>query len=375
MKVFTLKNLALKALLIGFFFAQTSCAPSLESAINSPSLLPSSGLDVFTKPLPEANTFTCNTCHTFSDVENSFRTVGHDLSNAAFRTHYKNGALTTLRDAVNNCVEHWMAGEPWTEENPLWTLLRDFLETGDSQDNSNLSYTIVDPPVDLTGGDTVRGMLTFNQTCATCHGLDGVGTERGPFLAGTTLSAETIASRVRTSGPTDTDVYNGLTGGRMPFWSESRLSDSELKDIISFLDATVPIEPGGSPGETPTDLSLPSAQTSGACGSDHPLIGASGAFSTFSHDVAGTVEVVDNCTLQISNFTFDGGGIDIRIYTGVNGNFSSGSTLSVDLLGTSFSNDTVTVRLPEGITLNDFNSISVWCDPASISFGDTILTL
>lgn len=358
-----------KLLLALLFLSQAAC-DQVGGTASSDDFEINTGLDAFTKKIQGANTFRCSTCHTFEGVSSPFRTAGHDLTNAAFRTTYKNGALTDLRDAVNNCIEHWMNGTPWEESDNRWMLLNEFLRTGDSENTSNLSYNIISPPSVLTGGDRIDGMVTFDQTCAACHGLGGVGTERAPSIAGTSLSPETIARRVRTSGPDDTGVYPGLTGGRMPFWSQSRLTDDELRDIIAFLDATVPIEPGGGNGQTPADISLPGAQTSGACGNDHPAVGSTAIFSTFSHDVAGTVEVIDNCTLQISNFTFDGGGIDIRIYTGVNGNFSSGEIISEDLLGTSFSNNTVTVRLPSSISLNDFDSVSVWCVPVGVSFGD-----
>ena len=73
------------------------------------------GEDVFTKRLGGANTFKCATCHNFQDVSNGFKTVGHDLDNAAFRPTYKGEALTELRAAVNNCLEHWMNGEKVVE--------------------------------------------------------------------------------------------------------------------------------------------------------------------------------------------------------------------------------------------------------------------
>ena len=265
----------LKLLAILCFLGLSACSSSQSGNPNSsgesefaegPNV---TGEEVFTKRIRGANTFTCSTCHTAGTIPNSFRTVGHDITNAAFRSSYKNGTLNSLRDAVNNCVEHWMTGDPLAEDNNLWLALSSWLQSMDSTDTSNLSYNIVSPPGDLSGGNVVAGMVTFNQTCAACHGADAVGTQKGPSLAGSALSAESIAERVRLSGPTDS-IYPGLTGGRMPFWAQDQLSDQELKDIIAFIDATEPINPGGGNG-TVSDLSLPSGQPAGALESGlHP---------------------------------------------------------------------------------------------------------
>ena len=44
--------------------------------------------------------------------------------------------------------------------------------------------------------------------------------------------------------------------------------------------------------------------------------------------------------------------------------------MSGNLVGTLFASNTIRVTLPVGKTVNDFDSISVWCVPVSISFGD-----
>lgn len=325
------------------------------------------GFDIFTRRLRGANTFTCNTCHTVNSVTASFRTPGHDITNAAFRTSYKNGEITELRDAVNSCIEHWMAGEPISSTDILWRRLSSWLEEMIPSNIDNLVYNIIQPPTDLSGGDVVRGMSVFNQTCAGCHGIDAVGTTKGPSLAGSSLSEETIARRVRTSGPINNgEIYDGLTGGRMPFWAEDKLSDDELRDIIAFIGETVVIQP---PSQNKLDISLPGVPSAGTCSSNHPSVGSIAQLSRFSHQVGGTIRVVDDCTLEVSNFTFDGGGIDIRFYTGVDGNFFSGSIVSQNLLGTFYSGQTVTFRLPSNISLDNFNSLSVWCVPVGIDFG------
>jgi hypothetical protein len=43
--------------------------------------------------------------------------------------------------------------------------------------------------------------------------------------------------RVRTGGPRDSPVYEGLSGSLMPFWAAERLTDAELLDAVAFVTA------------------------------------------------------------------------------------------------------------------------------------------
>jgi len=109
------------------------------------------------------------------------------------------------------------------------------------------------------------------------------------------------------------------------------------------------------------------------CTSDHPLVGAKATFETRFHDVVGEAEVLDDCTVEITGFGYDGEGPDVSFYFAANGNFSFDSyPVGPRLNGTIYSNDTIRLKIPDGITLNDANSISVWCHEFSISFGDLI---
>ena len=91
------------------------------------------------------------------------------------------------------------------------------------------------------------------------------------------------------------------------------------------------------------------------------------------HDVGGTAVIVDNCTIRIDNFTFDDGGINVQIYGGQNGDYDRGPSLSGNLLrGQPYLGEELIVKLPDGVTLDDFDGISVWCVPIGLSFGDGI---
>lgn len=108
------------------------------------------------------------------------------------------------------------------------------------------------------------------------------------------------------------------------------------------------------------------------CGSDHPSVGSQVAFTTYFHDVSGTLTVTDNCTLTITNFVYDGEGPAVAFYSGVDGNYVNGQALSSSISGQSYNGGTIVLNLPPSLSLDDFNSVSVWCYAFNANFGDVI---
>jgi hypothetical protein len=84
--------------------------------------------------------------------------------------------------------------------------------------------------------------------------------------------------------------------------------------------------------------------------------------------------MIDNCTLELTGFVFDGRGIVVQAYTGVDGNFFGNGVhaISANLVGPAFNNATLQFSLPDGVSLDDFNSFSIWCVAVGVSFGDGI---
>lgn len=323
-----------------------------------------SGEALYLEPHSDGNTFACATCHALEEpAPDGIRRPGHPIGAAANRSSYKNGQLTKLIDAVNSCRVEWMAATPFADDDPRWMALFEYLSDAAGDANAvPLVYEIVAPPSELDGGDEMRGQEFFNETCVVCHGLDAVGTDRAPALRGSRLDAETIARRVRTSGAIDSRVYDGLTGGRMPFWAADRLSDEDLLDVVAFVLAN----DGGPGGGGPVDGLR-------ECASTHPKIGQLAELSTFAHQVSGTAVIVDDCTIRVDDFVFDGGGIDVRFYSGLGGDYANGFSMSEEDLRRPQGYDgteLVYAQLPEGRTLDELDGISVWCVPVAQSFGD-----
>ncbi|MCH9679858.1 MAG: DM13 domain-containing protein [Deltaproteobacteria bacterium] len=326
----------------------------------------SDGERVFSEPLPDGNTFTCSTCHAIEEpADDGFIRPGHALGGSTRRASYKNGQLTQMLDAVNSCQVEWMNADPWGPNDPAWLSLFEFLD-GTAGAGEEVDIQIVPPAVDLAGGDAEAGREFFDGACAVCHGRGGIGTQLGPPVAMRGLGDELIARRVRSSGRADSDVYDGLTGGIMPFWAADRISDDQLRDVVAWITSTG--APDGSGGSNPGGGER-------GCGVTHPMVGAVAELVGSQHDVAGTATIIDDCTIQIENFVFDGGGIDVRVYGGLDGNYDDGFAIGEDLTGPGFAGETVTVQLDESMTLDDLDGISIWCVPVGVDFGSAFFEL
>lgn len=330
----------------------------------------SGGRAIYLMPVEEGNTFSCSTCHALNEPsQDGFLRAGHQIGDATRRSAYKNGRLDSMLDAVNSCLTEWMAvREPWTEDEPRWIALYNFLEEASAEgDAPNIAFEVQPAPSDLTGGDIVRGQAIFNQSCILCHGMDAMGTLLAPPLAGAGLEAEYVARRVRTSGSSSSPIYDELTGGRMPFWAGDRLSDPQLLDIIAYvLSAEAPIlEPDPEPEPEPEVMSS-------ECDSTHAKVGWTAELQNFFHGIGGTATIVDNCTIVIESFTFDGNGIIIEVYAGLDGDYDAGFSISDNLYNfpTGYHGETLTLTLPDGRTMDDLDGISIWCATVGVNFGD-----
>jgi mono/diheme cytochrome c family protein len=326
----------------------------------------SDGVSLYSQPISGGNTFACATCHALEEpASDGIRRPGHQIGDAASRPSYKNGQISSLLDAVNTCLTEWMAAPPWSEGDADWMTLRDYLEESAPAEAPAITIDIADVPDQLSGGDIGAGQNLFNSSCVGCHGTDAAGTDRAPPLFGSLLDADYIAERVRRSGLADSPTYPGLTGGRMPFWGGDRLSDDELVDIVAFVLSNEPDMPSG-PDAGPSG---PDAGPSD-CASTHARVGQTAELSTLFHGVMGTATIVDDCTIRIDMFHYDGTGIDVRIYGGLGGNFSAGFSMSDDLLRPGgYNGETLTATVPVGRTLDELDGISVWCVDVDVSFG------
>ncbi|MCB9673621.1 MAG: DM13 domain-containing protein [Alphaproteobacteria bacterium] len=104
-----------------------------------------------------------------------------------------------------------------------------------------------------------------------------------------------------------------------------------------------------------------------------PDIGWEAEIDGSFHDVGGTAVIVDAETIELRDFTYDGGGINARVFLLVDGeDFNRDLELTDNLVGTAIDGETLSLDLPEGTTFEDFNLLTLWCIPAGVSFGEGI---
>jgi hypothetical protein len=106
------------------------------------------------------------------------------------------------------------------------------------------------------------------------------------------------------------------------------------------------------------------------CAQTNAKIGQVAKLSTRAHKVSGQAKIIDNCTIEISNFNYDGGGLSkVFVYAGKGGDYINGFPIGINLKGTVYSNQTLTISLQPG-DLDKLDGISVWCTDANANFGD-----
>jgi len=142
-----------------------------------------------------------------------------------------------------------------------------------------------------------------------------------------------------------------------------------LHRLVTLATLTLTLGLGAACG-TGEDISDDDLQTE--CDSTHARVGKSAEFTGHFHSVAGTAVAQDDCTIRVDNFTYDGTGLDVRVYASATGDFATdGFAISNDLRRSGgYDNEELTISLPNGVTMDDFEHISIWCVSVSENFGD-----
>jgi hypothetical protein len=110
----------------------------------------------------------------------------------------------------------------------------------------------------------------------------------------------------------------------------------------------------------------------------HPKVGEVATFTDYHHGIAGTAHIVNNRTIELRNFDYDGGGpavvVSVDSYPLPVSPAPWGTAISGYIGGFSGSpptyvNTNLTFTLPDGFDLGDVNYISIWCEDFKIDFG------
>lgn len=108
------------------------------------------------------------------------------------------------------------------------------------------------------------------------------------------------------------------------------------------------------------------------CAADDPRVGQVAELTNrFIHGVRGTARIVNNCTIVIEHFYYDGIAADSRWVGVVNEDWANATVLSgPQMRAGGYVDETITIHLPVGVTLDDVPMISLTCLPGVDFLGN-----
>ena len=112
------------------------------------------------------------------------------------------------------------------------------------------------------------------------------------------------------------------------------------------------------------------------CTTTHEKVGHSGFFNTFAHNVSGKATIIDDCTIEITQFSYDGGGPDVYFYGAKNHQYANEEAFPIgqQINGKTFYNASIMIKLPQNISFDDLSGLSVWCVDFAANFGQMEFT-
>eukprot|EP00877_Chromochloris_zofingiensis_P010195 jgi/Chrzof1/5429/Cz16g02200.t1 len=114
-----------------------------------------------------------------------------------------------------------------------------------------------------------------------------------------------------------------------------------------------------------------SLQGAFACGTEHPYVGLVGELSQLQHKVSGKITILDDCSFQVTGFTYDGQAPAAYWWGGpaVYRLYQEGFELNFSRLTSPSNGVTMVINLSPGVTWNQVSVISVWCKAVAANFG------
>ena len=105
----------------------------------------------------------------------------------------------------------------------------------------------------------------------------------------------------------------------------------------------------------------------------YPRAGYQAELSTLFHAVSGTATIVDEDTLLVEHFYYDGPAPAVYFYLGTEDDsaaFAAGIPIGPQLT-IDYVDETLVLDLPDPQTFDGYNAISVWCEDVSVNFGSS----
>jgi thiosulfate dehydrogenase len=190
-----------------------------------------------------SNPFRCSTCHETVAPPTHVRS-GYTLRDVATRASFWGGNVTTLLDAVNQCVTDFMRGKALATDDEKSRALFVYLESiSPDPMQDTLPLTVVQNIVDVPSGDAGAGAQLWKDACGGCHGDPHTGAGRlsdvVSIVPDETIAAHGTDPRTGARPVVIEKVRHGKfynVGGNMPLFSLEALSDAQLGDLLAYLE-------------------------------------------------------------------------------------------------------------------------------------------
>jgi thiosulfate dehydrogenase len=203
------------------------------------------GASLFRDPRTSRSTFnavSCATCHDDGTAPPTALLPGGSLVGAVFRPSWWGGQAGSLKQAVDDCLVHFMRERPFAHDDPRGRALYEYLlSLSEAKSAPAVPVTIVENVTTLGKGDARRGAKIWAQACASCHGALHTGEGRLHDLV--SLVPEASAAFAAESGfPLELVIIEKVrhggffgVGGSMPPYSLEVLADDDLRDLLGYV--------------------------------------------------------------------------------------------------------------------------------------------
>jgi len=103
---------------------------------------------------------------------------------------------------------------------------------------------------------------------------------------------------------------------------------------------------------------------------EYPRAGYSVFLPVGGHSTSGLATIVDERTIRLDNFSYDGAAPAVYAYAGLFNTYTSfrDGVRLYPRMTRAYQNETLFVALPEGQSLSGYQAISIWCETFRISF-------
>lgn len=105
---------------------------------------------------------------------------------------------------------------------------------------------------------------------------------------------------------------------------------------------------------------------------DYPRAGWETHLTQTGHGVKGTATILNERTIRLTHFSYDGAAPDMYVYLATNQTsaaFQNGGLTISPRLARSYNDETLDVSLPAEQSLDGWTAISIWCRAVQASFG------